>query len=367
MDEASYPPSSPRLTPKRKRDDLITEQSISASPLRNFTHLTKPIFSFQPSDLHDQNYGVPDDGSSSPRSKVAQRFQDLAIVEEDDERESGGGVTTSATNVNKNNYELHGLNPTKFSPEPAVFNFDGVNQTGENSRNNPMDFLSEGEMQIDDEDNGTTRKRIKPCKESQYLVIKSDLSSGPNGEDSANAADLIQVPNSGHVTLQTAVDPTLVKISKSGGNGRLQKSYPSINRLQDSKSRSRKRAGTPPVSKKKAPDPKLEDEPEIIDPIRAALTWQDDEITVYDPEDKDDDRRGMDGIGFRPSPAIAYQRDQMRRKQLAEYKRREEIDARAKRNQRRREQLGAGAEMERNHSVVRVRFSDAEPATVVTT
>ena len=110
----------------------------------------------------------------------------------------------------------------------------------------------------------------------------------------------------------------------------------------------------------------------MIVPIRAALTWHEDEITVYDPEDKDDDRRGMDGIGFRPTPAIAYQREQMRRRQLADYRRREENEARARRNQRRREQIGSGvgssiSEMQKNHSMSRVRFSEGEPASVITT
>lgn len=370
--EASHPPPSPRLTPKRKRDDLLIEQNSSASPIRNLAHLTKPIFSFQPPNVlaQAQVHRVPEDGSSSPRSKVAQRFQDLAIVEDDDEEgESGGGVTAPATNVNKNNHELHELhvsNPSKPSPETAVFGFDGASRGNENTRTSPMEFQG-GDMQID-EDDSTTRKRVKSFGESQCQNIKPDFSTGPNGEDSANAADLAPVHESGHVALQFAVDPTLAKLPKSAANGRLQKSYPSINRLQDSKSRNRKRAGTPPGSKRKPVDPNAEDEPpKVIEPIRAALTWHEDEITVYDPEDKDDDRRGMDGVGFKPSPAIAYQREQMRRRQLAEYRRREENDARAKRNQRRREQLGGAAEMERNHSIVRVHFSEPEPATAVTT
>ncbi|KAK7757347.1 hypothetical protein SLS62_000359 [Diatrype stigma] len=371
MAEASHPPPSPRLTPKRKRDDLLIEQNSSASPIRNLVHLTKPIFSFQSPNLlaQAQVHRVPEDGSSSPRSKVAQKFQNLTIVEDDEEGESGGGVTAPATNVNKNNHELHDVhvsNPSKPSPETAIFGFDGADRDNEYTRNSPMEFQG-GDMQMDDEDS-TTRKRIKSFGESQSLAIKPDLGTGPNGEDSANAADLAQVHESGHVTLQSAVDPTLVKLSKSPANGRLQKSYPSINRLQDSKSRNRKRAGTPPASKRKPVDSKAEDEPpEVIEPIRAALTWHEDEITVYDPEDKDDDRRGMDGVGFKPSPAIAYQREQMRRRQLAEYRRREENDARARRNQRRREQLGGAAEMERKHSIVRVHFSEAEPATAVTT
>ncbi len=364
MAEPSPSPSSPRLTPKRKRDNLINEQHIPASPLRNLAQLAQPSFSFQPQIAPDQAHGTSEDGCNSPRSRVVQKFQDLAIG---DEGESGGGVTTPATNINKNNHGLPQLEPANSSPDPHVFDFNGVNNSSENTRCKEMDSLSDG-MQVDDEDDAATRKRIKCDESALYLEMKPDTDASLKGEDRANIAGPIQVNESGHLALQTAVDPTLVRISKSGGNGRLQKSYPSINRLQDSKSRSRRRAGTPPVSsKRKTAEPKVENEPEVIDPIRAALTWQENEITVYDPEDKDDDRRGMDGIGFKPSPAIAYQRDQMRRRQLAEYRRREENEARARRNQRRRVQLGTEPEAERKHAIARVRFSDSEPATVVTT
>ena len=72
-----------------------------------------------------------------------------------------------------------------------------------------------------------------------------------------------------------------------------------------------------------------------IDPLRASLTWQDDEITVYDPNDKDDDGTGVNGIGFKPTPAIAHARALKRRQQLAEYRKREEREARARRSRRR--------------------------------
>ncbi len=63
-------------------------------------------------------------------------------------------------------------------------------------------------------------------------------------------------------------------------------------------------------------------------PVRAALTWHEDEITIYDPDDEDDDGTGINGIGFKPTPAIAYARRLKQKQQLAEYKKREAIDAR---------------------------------------
>ncbi|EAA26705.1 hypothetical protein NCU04550 [Neurospora crassa OR74A] len=75
--------------------------------------------------------------------------------------------------------------------------------------------------------------------------------------------------------------------------------------------------------------------PTVIDPIRASLTWQDSEITVYDPDDSDDDGTGINGIGFRPTPEMEHARRMKRKKQLAEYRKREMGEARARRKERR--------------------------------
>ncbi|EGX96365.1 hypothetical protein CCM_01021 [Cordyceps militaris CM01] len=106
-------------------------------------------------------------------------------------------------------------------------------------------------------------------------------------------------------------------------------------------------------------------EPHIVDPVRAALTWHEDEITIYDPDDKDDDGVGINGIGFRPTPAIAHARSLRRRQQITEYRKREESEARARRNQRRREgeaPAGIGKASPR-----KVRFSDSELRNMVVT
>jgi hypothetical protein len=78
-------------------------------------------------------------------------------------------------------------------------------------------------------------------------------------------------------------------------------------------------------------------------PLASALTWHDSEITGHlaDPStDPDDDGTGLNGIGFRPTPAIAYARSQKRRQQLNEWKARETREARAKRHDRRRRGVG---------------------------
>ncbi|CAJ2509440.1 Uu.00g144660.m01.CDS01 [Anthostomella pinea] len=348
---------SPKATPKRKRHDIITAGRLSSSPTpsSNFpSH--KNVFSFQAPVLQPvkQSNKLVEDGDSSPRSKVAQKFGDMALQSRGGGSESGGGVAPSELGHHRR------LDASKFSPQLAVFDFDGgaSSSTGR-------------EMQLDDDEDSVTRKRPKlPENESTHESLHTTASFALNGETSADAAGPVQIDDSGHLTLHGAVDPTIVSKSKNGGVGRLQKSYPSINRLSDSKSRSRKRAGTPPPASSKrraAPGPPVEEEPDVVDPIRAALTWHEDEITVYDPDDKDDDGTGLNGIGFKPTTAIAFQRAQKRRQQLAEYKKREEGEARTRRNQRRREQLGGGAELERKHSMMRVHFSEAEPTRVITT
>jgi hypothetical protein len=74
-------------------------------------------------------------------------------------------------------------------------------------------------------------------------------------------------------------------------------------------------------------------------PSMSPLTWRDSEITGHlaDPStDPDDDGTGLNGIGFKPTPALAYARSQKRRQQLTEWKLRETREARAKRSERRR-------------------------------
>ncbi|KAI1773288.1 hypothetical protein F4818DRAFT_122656 [Hypoxylon cercidicola] len=340
-------------TPKRKRDDVINERIFHISP--SASSLPRSIFTFEPPALRlvERRRSDPvEDGNSSPRSKVAQQFQELALG-------SGGGVTrkgpdgtvteTGTKTESSDEASAKRAESLRFSPELSVFDFEAGSTTSS---------LAADEMQLDDVDDNASRKRIRlPHHDFTLVGSKEETDTRELGSNQSNEPRFM---------LQTDVDPSILRAGKSGGSGRLQKSYPSINRLSDSKSRSRRRSGTPPLSKRRTAELPGEDEPVIIDPIRAALTWHEDEITVYDPEDKDDDGTGINGIGFKPTPAIAYARAQKRKQQLAEYRKREESEARAKRSQRRREQFGSAAQLDRNNSIVRVHFSEAEPTTVTT-
>jgi len=104
------------------------------------------------------------------------------------------------------------------------------------------------------------------------------------------------------------------------------KLQPSISANQ--KPRAQNRSSSQPRPQARSPSPPM-----------SALTWRDSEITghLVDPStDPDDDGTGLNGIGFRPTPALAYARSQKRRQQLTEWKLRETREARAKRSERRR-------------------------------
>ncbi|KAL4897802.1 hypothetical protein BDV59DRAFT_168564 [Aspergillus ambiguus] len=94
----------------------------------------------------------------------------------------------------------------------------------------------------------------------------------------------------------------------------------------------------PPSGRKSPP---LTDS-EVEDP----LTWHDSEITGYNPSDPNDDGYGINGIGFKPTAAMAWARSQKRQKQVADWRSREAREAREKRRERR-----DGMSLDRLHTV----------------
>ncbi|GAD96818.1 hypothetical protein PVAR5_5483 [Paecilomyces variotii No. 5] len=78
------------------------------------------------------------------------------------------------------------------------------------------------------------------------------------------------------------------------------------------------------------------------------LTWHDSEITGHEPNDPNDDGYGINGIGFKPTAAIAWARSQKRQKQVSDWKNREAREERERRRERRegmsRENTGNGPE-----------------------
>lgn len=289
-------------SPKRKRDDQPQPPPTKKlSPVRLETKIpSSPL--------------AAEDDTGSPRTKIAYRFKGLDI--------GGGGVPT---------FELG---------ESA--NLDGaMNLDDNNSASKRLKIFGNEDLEIP-ETPQVNRDRV-----NNDLSTNASLQTAPNG-----------LPLSGEV------DPVVFKgmIARSSAS-KLVRSYPSINRLADSKSRGRKRMGTPPL----VAGTEMDAEVTIVDPDRAALTWHDDEITGHDPDDPDDDGEGINGIGFKPTPAIAYARAEMRKKQLADYRSRESREARAKRNERRRGSPGLSSASREEEAARRVRFMEAEANSMIIT
>ena len=326
-------------TPKRKHAELVNDQTLNLAPF-NFEFQGPP----------------PDDGSASPRSKVARQFRDLAL-------EGGGGVASGFTGG--------GGGQTSQSPEPPrsighVFDFVQDNmQDGARKRVKRLaaarsppdgDIVMQAPAAIGDRTSsseppapplntqperlpegptkpaGDQAKRQSSPKAVQFAV---DTAIAKQSETLANTGSADH-GDSSKITKKSATSSATSSATPPTANGK--------------KPRARKRpipralAPKPsPPATTSAPDCETESEkPIITDPLRASLTWQDDEITVYDPDDSDDDGTGINGIGFKPTPAIAYRRVIKRREQLAEYRKREEREARSKRNQRRRASPATG-------------------------
>jgi len=106
----------------------------------------------------------------------------------------------------------------------------------------------------------------------------------------------------------------------------------------------RKLSPKPKLKRKKSPSPpsihsSLSDPSEEED----LFTWHDHEITGHLMQDADDDGYGINGIGFRPTAALAHARSQRRKQQIDEWRARESKDARQMRSERRRKVDGGSS------------------------
>jgi hypothetical protein len=267
-----------------------------------------------PSPIEDE-----DEGCGSPRTNVAHQFQGLEI---------------QAGSISKLDLQ-------------SSFGNDGAPAEGNATRKRQKIFDLEEEIEIPE------------TPEVGRATFNPDPVGEPVGLGFMNS---FQIDNA----LKPVAFKGLSAHSKSSA-ARLQRAYPSINRLADSKSRARKRVGTPPRPPSNITDATLVDiEDTIVDPDRAALTWHDDEITGHDPSDPEDDGEGINGIGFKPTPAEARARAERRRQQMADYKSREMKEARAKRSERRREGTNLATES-KAEAARRVRFSESEANVMITT
>lgn len=255
---------------------------------------------------------TPTAGGSSPRSRVAHRFRGLALND-------GGG------------------------PHGGVL---------------APDLDPAHRMHID-QDESKMRKRSRLSPQAHEASAREPI------DEPARSNQTLAVAN-------IAIDQLLVARSPVASPAALPNTQPSSfsRPVEAVRQKSRKRAATPPLTALRNKTTTGNAPPEIVDPVRAALTWHDDEITVYDPEDEDDDGVGINGIGFKPTPAIAYARSIKKRQQLAEYRKREEREARARRSHRRRgtpERPAPPPKLERKDAARKVRFTEGDPSMMIET
>lgn len=88
----------------------------------------------------------------------------------------------------------------------------------------------------------------------------------------------------------------------------------------------------------------LDPTPLAVSNDATSLTWSWSEITGHDIDtsNHDDDGEGINGIGFKPTPAMAAARKLKRKKQVEEWKTREAREARQRRAEERRRREGVG-------------------------
>ncbi|KAK1831036.1 hypothetical protein QBC39DRAFT_352721 [Podospora conica] len=301
-------------TPKRKHAELHNNFVPNLNTTTQFTDFTFAL-------------GSPDNGGGeSPRTNVARRFHGLAI-----DSGSGGGVDSS----------------NGSSPAPSSTNSPEV-------KGNHSVFLS---MALQDEELDGSRKRLKLPGVALPVTETAPMHSPGKARKPGNRSPRRHSPKSATFAVNNSPPHTGSALAHpSKVLFALSAAEPST------KPRSRARAGTPPLTYRPSasPDPDIASSPFVTDALRASLTWHDDEITIYDPEDSEDDGTGINGIGFKPTPAVAYARTERRRQQLAEYRKREEREARAKRSQRRRGSPVPGlVELKGSMERRRVRFMES--------
>jgi hypothetical protein len=308
---------SPRTLAKRKR--LDDGSAIAVSPILMVSRL--------PYTLHGSS--PEEEGSGSPRSRVVHKFRGLAL-------EGGGGVAQQ---------------PNKLD-----------------------DHQNDENVQGDDGDDPFTRKRQKIVDSIMEDVGAEPPIANPEASASANLEDPPQTPvpasaPESKISLQSA--PIQINIVQSVPEPGLASPSLVLSVSDLPASHLPGRPGTPPLKAhtlESSPLDQVQEDAYVSDPVRASLTWHEDEITVYDPEDEDDDGTGLNGIGFKPTPALAHARAQKRRQQLADYRRREETSARRIRRERRHASpIAFSPKLEKKAAARRVRFMGIEEKAVATT
>ncbi|KJX97703.1 hypothetical protein TI39_contig469g00005 [Zymoseptoria brevis] len=259
-------------SPKRKRDALSSPTKFQHSNLRAESPPTMPGGPGLSRALS------PGSGPDSPRSKVAARFEGLQI--------RGGPVAEP-----------------RFGDEVVAMDVDGERR--KRMRLSPVpDVVMNSPTRLKVESG--VRARTPPP-----AAHRRDAAT-PGMETEMHDLEIGETPNA--YTSTTSPSPQSSSTTSS----------PTTSFKTDLTTHPSRPSSPPPSS----------------DPI-TSLTWHPSEITGhnYDPltgPASGDDGTGLNGVGFRPTPAVAYARAQKRRAQVSEWKAREAREARGRRAERRK-------------------------------
>jgi hypothetical protein len=270
--------SSPRLSsPKRKYDDFASPIEVSFKCKPSPQRLDTQIPSYTATKPQDEG-DAQGDGTASPRAKVAHDLDSLSIQ---------GSTQGKEDNIRSNPKIQRKLN---FKPM------------------NTNVKVMEDAVMADDDSEDKARKARKKAKLATRRVV--------------------EVP-------ETPQQPTLPRLQPDPQYFKSLQFAASVEPQTENLFKFPKTSGSP--NSKRLKSPPLSSSPSSLSstPDSKALTWQPHELISYDPHDPDDDGEGLDGIGYRPTSAQQQKRDVKRRKQLEEYRSRENREERRRRSERR--------------------------------
>ena len=271
--------SSPQ-TPKRKREDApgVDDRSLQLS-----------------SQTHDD--GGTDTGANSPRTKVADRLKELDI-------RSSHPTTSRASEHDPQCKRVKRPSGGHDSPLQA-YSPTSEDEVFEGSKAPRFNKAENATAEVEETPDCRTRPRRSP----------SPTSSSPTHP----------------IAYVEITPPKRVSTFQSSAIAQASSDPPSSPNKHLLASPSQGQADS--VDRSASPLPSKGD----LTPDQAALTWQDHEITGHEIDPGgDDDGEGINGIGFRPTTAIAAARQHRRRQQVNEWRAREAKEARQKRFERRR-------------------------------
>ncbi|KAK3391327.1 hypothetical protein B0T20DRAFT_76893 [Sordaria brevicollis] len=315
------------MAPKRTSTSMSTASQPSLSQQHQSLSQTQrpvelfgfpfPLFSLSRDTQDSEEEHVRPDGSRK-RAKIHDRDLDMTGVAETLLR------SPASTNNDRTAFEAAGPTSSSSMPPPStpVQRQSGASNTA----------------------NGSNSKRLlAPKKGVQFNVdpTGNQHSQTPDNMDTTSDARHTQTPNSDMKIPSSSPLYSVAKVNPmftfTPTQRPLAPKPPNISMPPPSFKLKGPPRGRPRPPKPAASTSTSVPEPPatVIDPLRASLTWQESEITIYDPDDSDDDGTGINGIGFKPTPEMEHARRMKRKKQLAEYRKREMGDARARRKERR--------------------------------